>query len=246
MIKDHTNNIREKSTPQPPSYSCSDTLLATKFLVPASSHEIIARPHLLELLNAGLHQRLILVSAAAGFGKTTLLADWVRSLAPRHVPVAWVSLDTSDNAPFQFWTYVLTALEQCQAGLSLRPFAALQDTPQPDWQAMLIDLINGLARRRAPLLLVLDNYEDITEPTIHALLSSLLKHQPPALCIALVTRTDPPLSLARLCTQAQMLELRAEQLRANREEATIFLHCVMGLRLSEEKIQEAGLQTQGW
>ena len=243
---DHTNDACASSPPQPIPHSCPDTLLATKFLVPASSHEIIARPHLLELLNAGLHQRLILVSAAAGFGKTTLLADWVRSLAPGHLPVAWVSLDTRDNAPFQFWTYVLTALDHCQPGLSQLSFAAMHDTPQPSWQTMLTSLINSLASCSNPLLLVLDNYEEITEPTVHALLSSLLKHQPPALCIVLATRTDPPLSLARLRAQAQILELRAEQLRASREEMTIFLHRVMDLRPSKENIQEGDPYIQGW
>lgn len=242
----HKNHEHHSNEPEAIPVSGNELLLATKFLLPASSHEIIARPHLLALLNAGLHQRVILISAAAGFGKTTLLTNWVRSFAPGHPPVAWVSLDAGDNAPFQFWSYVLTALEQCQPGLSRLPFAALQDTPQPSWQAMLTALINGLAWHSEPLVLVLDNYEEITEPAIHALLSSLLKHLPPTLCVVLATRTDPPFSLAQLRAQAQITELRTKQLHATREEMTTFLRDVMDLRLSEQKIQEVDARIQGW
>src|ERR1700730_7753960 len=145
---EHHSNTPE---PEPVLRSSSHHLLVTKFLLPVSSHELIARPRLIALLNAGLRRRVILVSAAAGFGKTTLLSHWVHSFAPGHPPAAWVSLDASDNAPFQFWTYVLTALEQCQPGLSLLPFASLHETPQPSWQAMLTALINGLARQSEPL-----------------------------------------------------------------------------------------------
>jgi LuxR family maltose regulon positive regulatory protein len=234
------------NTPEAISRSSPDALLATKLLLPASSHEIIVRSHLLALLNAGLHQRLILLSAAAGFGKTTLLTSWVRSCVPGPQPVAWVSLDVSDNAPFQFWTYVLTALEHCQPGLSRLPFAALHDNPQPSWQAMLTALINGLAQRHEHLVLVLDDYEVITEPEIHALLSSLLTHLPSTLCVVIATRTDPPFSLARLRAQAHVLELRAEQLRATREEMTAFLCDVMDLRLSEQNIRDVDARLQGW
>jgi LuxR family maltose regulon positive regulatory protein len=245
---DHTNQKLQSNAPEPePTPRLSpDSLLATKFLPPASSHEIIARPHLLALLNAGLHQRVILVSAAAGFGKTTLLANWVRSFAPGHPPVAWVSLDAGDNAPVQFWTYVLTALEQCHPGLSRLPFAALHETPRPSWQAMLTALINGLSRQNEHLVLVLDNYEEITEPSIQALLSSLFEHMPPTLCVVLATRTDPPFSLARLRAQAQIQELRAEQLRATSEELTTFLRNVMDLRLAEQDIQEVDARLRGW
>jgi LuxR family maltose regulon positive regulatory protein len=133
----------------------------------------------------------VLVSAAAGFGKTTLLASWVRSLAPGHPPVAWVSLDASDNAPVPFWTYVLTALEQCQPGLSPLPVASLPEMPQPSWQAVLTALVNTLAQRRERLVLVLDNYEEMTEPAIHAQLAFLLEHLPPTLYVVLATRMDP-------------------------------------------------------
>ncbi|WP_040445738.1 AAA family ATPase [Ktedonobacter racemifer] len=243
---DHTNQKPHGNAPEPIPRASSDPPLVTKFLPPAPSHELIARPHLLALLHAGLRRRLILVSAAVGFGKTTLLASWVRSLPPGHPPVAWVSLDASDNIPFQFWTDFLTALDQCQPGLSLLPFAALHDTPLPSWQAMLTALINGLAQRSEPLVLVLDNYEEITEPVIHALLASLLQHLPPPLCVVIATRTDPPFSLARLRAQAQILELRTEQLCATGEEMTAFLRDVMDLQLSAQRIEQVDARIQGW
>ncbi|EFH88034.1 LuxR C-terminal-related transcriptional regulator [Ktedonobacter racemifer] len=245
---DHTNQKLQSNAPEPEPTSrlSPDSLLATKFLPPASSHEIIARPRLLALLNAGLHQHVILVSAAAGFGKTTLLANWVRSFPPGHLPVAWVSLDAGDNVPVQFWTYVLTALEQCHPGLSRLPFAALHETPRPSWKAMLAALINGLSRHNEHLVLVLDNYEEITDPSIQALLSSLFEHLPPTLCVVLATRTDPPFSLARLRARGQILELRTEQLRATREEMIAFLRDVMDLRLSVQNIQDVDARLQGW
>ncbi|GHO42049.1 hypothetical protein [Ktedonospora formicarum] len=243
---DHTNQESYGNVPEPTSHASSGPLLVTKFLPPASSHEIIARPHLLALLNTGLHRRLILVSAAAGFVKTTLLASRASSFAPGHPPVAWVSLDASDNTPFQFWTYVLTALEQCQPGLSRLPFTSLHDALQPCYQVMLTDLINGLAQQSESLVLVLDNYEEITEPTIHAQLALLLEHLPPTLCVVLSTRTDPFFPLARLRAQGHILELRTAQLRATREEMTAFLRDVMKLRFSEQAIQDVDARIQGW
>ncbi|GHO60327.1 hypothetical protein KSB_88020 [Ktedonobacter robiniae] len=160
--------------------------------------------------------------------------------------MAWVSLDAGDNAPVQFWTYVLTALEQCHPGLSRLPFAALHETPRPSWQTMLAALINGLSRQNDHLVLVLDNYEEVTEPAIQALLSSLIEHLPPTLCVVLATRTDPPFSLARLRARGHILELRTEQLRATREEMTAFLRDVMDLRLSVQNIQDVDTHLQGW
>src|SRR5258708_936163 len=130
---DQTNQQPQSNVPEqkPIPSLFPDSLLLTKFLLPASSHEIIPRPRLLALLNAGLRQRVILVSAAAGFGKTTLLANWVRLFAPGPPPVAWVSLDASDNAPVQFWTYVLTPLDQAHPRLSPLPFSPLHKPHPP-------------------------------------------------------------------------------------------------------------------
>lgn len=176
----------------------------------------------------------------------TLLAAWVRSFAPDTRPVAWVSLDAGDNIPVQFWAYVLTALESCRPGLCTLPFASLYEEPQPAWQAMLTALINRLAQCSERMLLVLDTYEAITEPTIHAQVSFLVEHLPPTVCVVLSTRADPPFSLARLRVQAQVQELRTEQLRFTREEETAFLCEAMHLHLSAQEIQEVEAHTQGW
>ncbi|GHO72259.1 LuxR family transcriptional regulator [Ktedonobacter sp. SOSP1-85] len=242
----HENHTPHNIAPEPVLRSSPYPLLATKFLPPVSTHEIIVRPRLLALLNAGLHRRLMLISAAAGFGKTTLLASWVRTFPPDHPPVAWVSLDAGDNTPLQFWMYVLSALEQCRPGLSPLPVASLSEQPQPSWQAMLTALVNNLARQSEPLVLVLDNYEEMTEPTIQAQLAFLLEHLPPTLRVVLSTRTDPPFSLARLRAQAQVLEVRTEQLRATSEEMTAFLRQVMNLQLSEQDSQAVDARLQGW
>lgn len=137
--------------------------------------------------------------------------------------MAWVSLDTGDTIPVQFWAYVLTALESCQPGLCTLPFAYLYEEPQPAWQSMLTALINRLAQRSERMLLVLDNYEAITEPTIHAQVSFLVEHLPPTVCVVLATRADPPFSLARLRVRAQIQELRTEQLQFTPEAAAVFL-----------------------
>lgn len=245
-----TSQRPNEEMPEPASdtHTFPTHLLATKFFVPMPPHALIARSRLTQILDAGFHQHipLILVSAAAGFGKTTLLAAWIRSFPPGHPSVAWVSLDTRDNAPVQFWTYVLTALDACQPGLGTTPFASLHEEPQPAWQSMLTALINTLAQRSEPLLLVLDNYEEITEPTIHALISSLIEHLPSPVCVVLATRADPPFSLARLRARAQILELRTELLRSTEEEEATFLREGMDLHLSEQEIQEVKERTQGW
>jgi LuxR family maltose regulon positive regulatory protein len=236
-------NTPERASPTQP---FPDQLLANKFIVPTSSHAHLARPHLITLLNIGLQQRVILVSAAAGFGKTTLLSSWVRAFSPSDPQVAWLSLDVCDNVPAQFWMYVLAALERCWSRIAALPLEFLHEESQPAWQSMLTTLINSMAQRSEQVVLVLDNYDKITEPTIHAMISFLIEHLPPTLCVVLSTRADPPFSLARLRVRARIQELRSEQLRYTQEEATTFLRQVVDFHLSEQDIQEAQTRTQGW
>ena len=236
---DSTSELRNDT------YSSSDYLLRTRFLVPRPSHALIPRPSLTALLNAGLQKRVILVSAAAGFGKTTLLSMWVRSFAPDHPSVAWVTLDKGDNMPPRFWAYVLTALEQCQPGISTQPLALLHGEP-PAWQSMLTALINNLGESHKQMVLVLDNYEAITEPLLHALISSLIEHLPPTVCVVLATRVDPPFSLARLRARGQIQEIRTAHLRFTSEEAAVFLRDVMGLQCPEKEAQDVETRTEGW
>ncbi|GHO71837.1 LuxR family transcriptional regulator [Ktedonobacter sp. SOSP1-52] len=223
-----------------------DQLLTAKFFVPTLPSTYFARPRLTALLDAGLQSQAILVSAAAGFGKTTLLSGWVRMFRPNDPHAAWISLDTCDNVPSQFWIYVLAALERCKSGISALPLTFLQKESQPAWQAMLTALINNLAQCSERMVLVLDNYDKITEPTIHALISFLIEHLPPTLCLVLSTRANLPFSLARLRARVQIQELRTEQLRYTQEETTIFLRKAVDFRFSEQDMQEVQSRTQGW
>ena len=168
-------------------------LLATKFFVPSSSHPVIPRPQLSTLLNQGLRRKLTLISAPAGFGKTTLLSAWVQTFSqedPEAPRVAWVSLDEGDNEPVLFWTYALTALDAVQPGLctQLLTYLQTQQAPKPPLRNVLQALINSLASRSEQFLLVLDDYHVITQPEVHHSLTYLVEHLPPRLHIILATR----------------------------------------------------------
>ncbi len=176
-----------------------DQLLATKFFVPTSSHRLIARPQLTTLLDQSLRRKLTLISAPAGFGKTTLLSTWVQSFPqedPEAPHVAWVSLDEGDNEPVLFWTYVLTALDTLRPGLCtpLLAYLQTQQAPTPPLRYVLQALINNLASRTEQFFLVFDDYHVITQPDVHNSLTYLVEHLPPQLHIILATRADPPLA----------------------------------------------------
>lgn len=218
-----------------------DQLLATKFFVPSSSHPLLPRPQLTTLLIQGLQRKLTLVSAPAGFGKTTLLAAWVQSFpldAPESPRVAWVSLDEGDNEPVLFWTYVLTALENQQQGLCASLLAHLQTQRVPTpVRYVLQTLINTLISSTEQFLLVLDDYHVITQPEIHTSLTYLVEHLPPQLHIMMATRTDPPLPLSLLRARGQVLEVRTNQLRCSPEEVRAFFKEVMGMHLPGDRFR---------
>ena len=184
-----------------------DQLLATKFFIPSSPHALILRTRLLELLTKkGLECKLTLVSAPAGFGKTTLLSNWIHSLPPERARVAWVSLDEGDNEPVLFWRYVLTALDHAQPGLCTELVAYLDTQQAPPLRSILQALINRLAEQPEQFLLILDDHHLLTEQAIHTTLTFLLEHLPPQLHLLLATRADPPLplSLLRRCSLQAM------------------------------------------
>src|SRR2546421_6507029 len=228
-----------------------DQLLATKFFVPSPSHPLIPRPHLTTLLNHGLRHKLTLISAPAGFGKTTLLSAWLLPFPqqnPKAPHVAWVSLDAGDNEPVLFWLYVLTALDAQQSSLCapLLAYLRTQQVPRPPLRYVLQALINTLASSTEQFLLVLDDYHVITEPEIHHSLTYLVEHLPPQLHVILVTRADPPLPLSLLRARGEMLEVRTHQLRCTPEEVRAFFLEVMGMQLPENLIQEVTARTEGW
>jgi LuxR family maltose regulon positive regulatory protein len=223
-----------------------EQLLATKFFVPVASHALIARPRLFSLLDEGRQCPLTLVSAPAGFGKTTLLSAWVQTLPKEAARVAWVSLDEQDNDPVRFWMYVFTALDGLQPGMCSEFVAYLRTQQAPPIQYLLTVLINRLAEHPERWLLVLDDLHLLTEPTIHTTLTYLLEHVPPQLRIILASRSDPPLPLIRLRAGGQLLEVRSEQLRATNEEAAVFLREVMGVPLSDQELAVVQQRTENW
>lgn len=221
-------------------------LLATKFFVPVTPGTLIPRPRLTALLQRSLSHPLTLVSAPAGFGKTTLLASWIRSL-PAHQPlVAWVSLDDENNDPQLFWTYVLSALDQQQPERFTPLLKYLQSSQAPPLMYVLTALSNLLLDSSEHFLLVLDDYHVINQQQVHSTLLYLVEHIPPQLHIILATRIDPPLSLSLLRTRGLLLEVRTEQLRCTAEETKAFFREVMSIHLSDEAIQEVLVRTEGW
>jgi len=221
-------------------------LLATKFFVPVASGTLISRPRLTALLDESLKRPLTLVSAPAGFGKTTLLATWAQSLPASKLRVAWVSLDEEDNDLLQFWTYVLSALDMHPPERFTPLLKYLQSPQSPSIKNILTVLSNLLLDSPEHFVLILDDYHAITEEQVHTTLSSLMEHFPPQLHIILATRTDPPLLLSLLRARGQMMEIRTDQLRCTAEETGTIFQEVIGVQLPEKTIQEVTTRTEGW
>jgi ATP-dependent transcriptional regulator len=220
-------------------------LLATKFFAPTASHALVHRVRLHTILRTGLKYPLTLVSAPAGFGKTTLLADWAQSLSHEDLQVAWLSLNEQDNNPFRFWTGFLTALERRQPAITPL-LLSLQSQPSPSFETMLTTLINHMVQQDRQVLLIIDDYHLITEPAIHRLLTYLIENAPSQLRLILAARNDPPFPLYRLRARGQILEVHAEQLRCTPEESTAFLTDVMGLALTSQDLLQISERTEGW
>ena len=220
-------------------------ILATKLYIPPPRLKIVLRPRLVDRLNAGLAGgcKLTLVSASAGFGKTTLVSEWIASCGR---PVAWVSLDEGDNDPMRFISYLVAALQTIQAGIGEGLLAALQSPQPPQVEAILTALLNEISVIPEHFLLVLDDYHSIDSQAVDQALAFLVEHQPPQMHLVIATREDPPLPLARLRARGQLTELRAADLRFTPAEAAEFLNRVMGLNLSEEDIAALETRTEGW
>ncbi len=223
-----------------------EELLSTKFILSACPSPLISRPRLSALLDAGLQHKLTLLSAPAGFGKTTLLSTWAQSDSAGNSHMAWVTLDEGDNAPRRFWAYVLTALDRCEPGTSAQALQRLYAPEEPPLEEVLRALINRLAEATTPRTLILDDYQVINEPVIHHQLSYLVEHLPAQLHVMLATRINPPLPLSRWRARGQMLEVRTDQLRATEEEAAALLLQVIGTMPESSLLQEITTRTEGW
>lgn len=218
-------------------------LLTTKLFVPQVRPGLVARPRLLERLDAGQACKLTLVCAPAGFGKTTLVAAWLEREDKR---VAWLSLDEGDNDPVRFLTHLGAALQTAGVDVDEGLQGLRQSARAPAAEPVLTAFINRLGREGEAFTLVLDDYHAIGQEAIHRALTFLLEYLPPNLRLILTTRADPPLPLARLRGLGELLELRANELRFTETEAEAFLNQVMKLELAPDEISALEARTEGW
>jgi len=206
-------------------------LLEIKLHVPRRRPAVVSRPRLSERLNRGTESALTLVSAPAGFGKTTLLADWLAAAPADGTSPAWVSLDQRDNDPALFWTYLVAALQTTADGVGAGAGALLQ-SPQPQIDEVLASLLNDLNAVPNDVVLVLDDYHVIESRDIHDGMAFLLEHLPPQIHLVIAGRADPALPLARLRGRGELVEIRAADLRFKPDEAAAYLNGAMGLVLT--------------
>jgi LuxR family transcriptional regulator, maltose regulon positive regulatory protein len=216
-------------------------VLATKLYILPARPNRVSRPRLIEPLNST--KPLTLIVAPAGFGKTTLLSEWIPQ---SRQGVTWLSLDEDDNDLIRFWTYVVAALQKLQLDFGESALALLQSPQPPPMTTVLSMLINEIASFRDRVCLILDDYHLIKTQSIHQALIFLLDHLPEQMHLILTARADPPLPIARLRARNQLNELRAADLRFTREEAAFFLNKVMGLTLSVDEIMALESRTEGW
>ena len=221
----------------------SGRLLRTKVNIPRVHPEVIARPRLVGKLDEGLGYRMILVSAPAGFGKTTLLSHWIET---RKVPAAWVSLDERENDPVRFRSYFILALQRLWEEIGETALTMLQLHEPPPIETILIELLNELVAVDDDFILVLDDFHAIESQQIHQALSFLVENLPGQMHLVISTRSDPPLHLPQLRAKRQLVEVRPEDLRFTAVEAAEFLNQVMGLNLTARDIATLDELTEGW
>jgi LuxR family maltose regulon positive regulatory protein len=242
-------------------------LLRTKLYIPPVRPKRVSRPRLVARLTQGLRlgSKLTLISAPAGFGKTTLLSEWIHTLGahrpfldagdpPRGreicvdapVQVAWVSLDKGDNDLARFLTYLVAAIQTVEPRLSDDVVAMTQSPQPPDAELVLTALSNDLADCPIPIVLALDDYHEITAEPVHDALVFLLDHLPPHVHLVIATRIDPPWPLARMRSRQEVTELRTRDLRFTLDQVAAFMNDVMGLELSAEDVATLDTRTEGW
>jgi len=228
-----------------------EQLLATKLYIPHTRPELVSRLRLIEKLNDGLHRKLTLVSAPAGFGKTTLISEWVQAVCKSDpiVATAWLTLDDGDNDPVRFLTYFIAALDQAvgiETSIGEGSLSMLRSLQQPPIETILTPIINQIANISTRILLVLDDYHLIEVQPVHDILSFLLENLPPQMHLVIATREDLRLPLARLRALDQITELRAVDLRFTYSEASEFLNNIMRLKLTLQDIKTLTARTEGW
>jgi LuxR family maltose regulon positive regulatory protein len=225
----------------------SDSLVSTKLRPSQARPKLVARPRLIATLERETGRKLTLISAPAGFGKTTLLGEWLKGREGGDQSVAWVSLDEGDNDPVRFLSYLVAALRRTVGeGFGEGVLAALRSPEPPRMEAVLGALINELADLSGEVAVVLDDYHVIDSESVHRIVTFLLERLPEGAHIVISSRVDPPLPLARLRARSQMAELHAADLRFTPEEVTAFLGDAMGLDLSADDVATLEGITEGW
>lgn len=221
------------------------TIFNTKFFIPPLRHKIVQRPNLIKQIDQSISygSKLTLLSASAGFGKTTLLSEWI---AESKRSVAWLTLDDADNDPVRFLTCLITALQTIVPTLGLEVLSTMQSSPLPTPEKVMPILLNEIATISDHLTLVFDDFHVIESKTIDNIIISLLGHMPSQMHLIIATREDPSFPLARLRACGQLVELRTADLRFSLKEVTTFLNQLIGLNLSAEDIETLDNRTEGW
>jgi LuxR family maltose regulon positive regulatory protein len=224
-------------------------LLQTKLFVPRSRRGLVPRPRLTERLDRGAASKLMILSAPAGFGKTTLLAEWLTAGSARPTndrSAAWLSLDQGDDDPATFWTYVIAALQTVAPGVGADTLTLLQEPQPPPIQTVVTTLLKDLGAIADDVVLVLDDYQVIDERDVQDGMAFLLDHLPPQLHLVIASRADPALPLARLRARGELVETRAADLRFTPDEAATYLNEMMRLSLTAQDVATLEGRTEGW
>ncbi|MDY6791169.1 MAG: helix-turn-helix transcriptional regulator [Thermodesulfobacteriota bacterium] len=232
-MENRTINI--KSTQYP--------ILKTKLYVPQPRPDLVQRTHLIDRLNKGINHKLTLISAPAGFGKTTLLSEWI---SQSEIPVAWISLDKGDNDPVHFIHYLIATLQTIESNIGKPVLSLLKSPRQPPIKSMMINLIKEISDIHDDFMFVLDDYHSIDAEKIHKIVEFLIDHSPPHIHLVISTRVDPPLPLARLRVRNQLSEFRTSDLCFTFKETSLFFNKMMNLALSSHEISMLESRTEGW
>ncbi|HKE70269.1 MAG TPA: helix-turn-helix transcriptional regulator, partial [Nocardioidaceae bacterium] len=220
-------------------------LVETKLYMPRLRRDLVARPRLRDRLSRGSQSRLTVVSAPAGFGKTTVLIDWLSAAPAEEQAVAWLSLDEGDSDPALFWTYLITALQTAAPGVGASALPLLQSA-RPPIETVLTTVLNELRTLPYELYVVLDDYHLADGPGIQSGMAFLLDHLPPQVHLAISTRSDPALPLARLRARGELVELRSLDLRFTPDEVAAYVSEAGGFELSESDVETLEARTEGW
>jgi LuxR family maltose regulon positive regulatory protein len=220
-------------------------LVATKLYVPRRRDGLVERQRLRDRLQRGTQSRLILISAPAGFGKTTLLTEWLEGSSSADRLVAWLSLDQTDNDAASFWAHLIAALQKALPGTGKTVLQMLEASQQAD-NALLTELLNEFVTLRQQVYLVLDDYHVIDQPAVHVAMTFFVEHLPPNLHLVISTRADPALPLPRLRARGELTEIRSADLRFTGEEISTYLSGAIGTALTERDVAILGDRTEGW